>query len=87
MVTKKNCSTRDINEAAYLKFHGIPINLELINNLVVFTTPISDELYRLIDAYNQNDPVPILDYAAILRSLRAQMFAIKAIGAEGRDHA
>ena len=77
MLTKKNWSTRDLQEAAYLKFRGIPINLELINSLVVFTAPLSDELYRLITAYNMDDAVPVMTYSAAIRALKAQMFALK----------
>ncbi len=73
----KNWTTRDINEAAYLKFRGIPINLQPVNNLIIFEAPPSDELYRLITAYNMDDAVPVLTYSAAIRALKAKMFALK----------
>jgi len=82
MDTQRKYRTRDINEAAYLKFRGIPIDLEPNNNLIVFVAPPSDELYRLIIAYNMDDAVPVLTYSATIRALKARMFALKG-GARG----
>jgi hypothetical protein len=68
-------SSFDIHPAAYLAFRGIPITIENISGRSIFTAPLSDELYRLISAYNQNDPVPIIEYVGVLRSLKARMYA------------
>ncbi len=77
MKTQEEWSTRDLNEAAYLKFRGIPISLKPINSLIVFAAPPSDELFRLVAAYNSDDAVPVLSYSAAIRALKAQMFALK----------
>jgi len=75
--TLSKWSSFDIHPAAYLEFRGIPITIENISGRAVFTAPLSDELYRLISAYNQNDPIPIIDYVGILRSLKARMYAAR----------
>ncbi len=80
MKTKKQWHTRNINEAAYLKYRGIPINLELSNNnLIIFTAPISDELLSLLSAFNTNDSVPVLSYSDTIRTLKSEMYRLKEI--------
>jgi len=80
--TNQKFSTLEIHLAAYLLYRGIPIALESASGRIIFTAPQSEEIYRLISAYNQNDPVPIIDYVGILRSLKAQMFAARASKSE-----
>jgi len=80
--TKSQWSSLDIHTAAYLEFRGIAITLESISGRIVFTADHTDELYRLLAAFNQNDPVPIIDYIATLRSMKARMFAARASRSE-----
>ena len=79
MQTQKNWTSLDINLAAYLSYRGIPIDLDNVNGRVIFTSPQSDELYRLTSAYNQNDSVPVLDYVQTMRILKSRMMSMKAL--------
>jgi hypothetical protein len=72
---KNSWSTLDIHTAAYLEYRGIPVTLENINGRVIFTAAASNELYCLLSAFNENDPVPIIDYVSTLRVLKARMFS------------
>lgn len=76
--TQSKWTSFDIHPAAYLEYRGIPITIENISGRSVFTAPLSGELYQLVSAYNQNDPVPVIDYVGILRSLKARMYAARA---------
>lgn len=67
----------DINLAAYLSFRGLRVDLKNLHGRIVFVAPASDELYTLVDAYNQNDLIPVADYVASLRTLRAKMYSLR----------
>ncbi|MEO5357140.1 MAG: DUF5659 domain-containing protein [Nitrospirae bacterium YQR-1] len=70
----------DINLSAYLNCRGI--KPELIphgsTGHIAFNFPVSDETYKVVGDYNDNKPVPVLDFVNSLRSLKAQMMALKA---------
>lgn len=82
--TNQKFSTLDLHIAAYLEYRGIPITLESINGRVIFTAPQSDELYQLLSAFNENDPIPIIDFVGTLRSMKARMYAARAPRSEVR---
>lgn len=63
----------DINLASFLKLHNIPINLHKVSGRVVFEIPATDESYRLMEAYQANPPVNVLDFVSVLRELRGRM--------------
>jgi hypothetical protein len=63
----------DIYPAAYLEFHNIHLNLTKQGTRVVFEAPANDGTYRLLREYQDNNPIPLLDYVAVLRRLRARM--------------
>ena len=77
MSPHKPWSTLDINLAAYLSYRGIPIDLENLNGRVIFTAMQSDELFCLTQAYNSNDPVPVLDFVSMIKILKSRMITIK----------
>ncbi len=81
---QKRWTSLDINLAAYLNFRGIPIELENLSGRVIFAAHQSDELYRLLDAYNQNDAVPVLDFVSSLKILKSRMISAKGNGHEHR---
>lgn len=67
----------DVHLAAFLELHGIPAQLENQNGKIIFNFPVSDDIYRLANAYNSNTPVKIADYIAALKILKAKMYTLR----------
>jgi len=65
----------DINVAAYLKLHKISVDLHKTGSRVVFEIPATDDAYRLMELYQENPPVNVLDFVSVLRELRGQMMS------------
>lgn len=63
----------DIYPAAFLEYHHIQLNLTKQGSRVVFEVPANEETYRLLREYQDNNLIPLLDYVAVLRRLRARM--------------
>ena len=72
--TEKKWTTIDISLGNYLIYRGVQVDLEVIDGRVIFTAQLSDVLYRLLNAYNQNDSIPVLDYTTMLKILRSHMW-------------
>ncbi len=77
MTERKTLKELDINKATFYALYGIDPILESINGRVVFTFPICDDLYRLMDNYNSNVSVPVLDFVTQLKALRGQMLTLR----------
>ena len=63
----------DIYPAAFLEFHHIQLNLTKQGTRVVFEAPATEETYKFLREYQDNNLIPLLDYVAVLRRLRARM--------------
>ncbi|KAF0218568.1 MAG: hypothetical protein FD174_2868 [Geobacteraceae bacterium] len=70
-------STLDLYTAAYLTLAGISPALTLTNGRVAFQFPVTPDLYRNLDRFNRNEPVPCLDFTTELKTLRARMLAAR----------
>lgn len=77
MKKKKIFSTLDLYLSAFLSQCGIPPELSITNNRVIFQFPISDELYKLITNYNSNVSVPVAEFVTRIKTLRGQMLTMK----------
>lgn len=75
--TTKVLSLLDIHLASWLSLHGIEPILENRNGKVVFLFEASDNLYRLINQFNSNEPIPIGDYVTRLKTLRGKMLSAR----------
>jgi hypothetical protein len=76
----------DIYPAAFLEFHNIKLNLIKQGSRVVFEVPAAEETYQLLREYQDNNLIPLLDYVAILRRLRARMLEARdGNGRRGRE--
>jgi len=73
----KTFSTLDLYIAAFLTLNNLEVKLESKNRKVVFTFPISNELYRLLNQYNSNDDVPVADFVTTIKTLRGQMLSMR----------
>ncbi|MEE9913198.1 MAG: hypothetical protein K4571_15910 [Deltaproteobacteria bacterium] len=67
----------DIHQAAFLTLHEITPTFTKSGTRVVFEFDITTGVRKLLDQYNQNPIVPLLDYVTHLRRLRSQMLAIR----------
>jgi hypothetical protein len=63
----------DIHQAAFLEFKGTPPVLTKQGSRVVFEVPATEHTYALLRGYQDNPSIPLLDYVAVLRRLRARM--------------
>lgn len=69
--------TIDVWLASFLSLHEQTPSLELKNNRVIFCFPQSDELYKLISKFNANTSVPVANFAAEVKTLKARMFQVR----------
>ena len=67
----------DIHQAAFLSLNNIPPSFVKSGTRVVFQFNATREVTKLLDIYNQNPNVPLLDFVSHLRQLRAQMLALR----------
>ncbi len=74
---EKKWTGLDVYLASYLIYRGIPVELETVRERVIFVAAETDEVLRLVSAYNQNDPVGVADYASALKMVKARMYAAR----------
>lgn len=63
----------DIHQAAFVEYQGTELVLTRQGTRVVFEAPATEKTYRLLREYQENNLIPLLDYVAVLRRLRARM--------------
>lgn len=78
MEKQRNFTVTDLYLACYLQINGIPPEFQILHGRVIFSFPATDELYKLVNAYNSGATAPVLDYITVLKNLRAQMHNVKA---------
>lgn len=76
-IKKRDFGILDIYLAAFLSIHGIKPELKIANNRVTFNFPVTDELYRIMYAYNSNEPTPVADFVTSIKTLRGQMLTMR----------
>lgn len=77
MTETKTLSTLDLYMASFLAFHGIEPLLETTNSRVVFTFPVTDELYRLLARFNSNENIPVTSFVTTVKMLRGRMLSMR----------
>ncbi len=82
MANAKRLPLYDIHQAAFLEFKGTPSLLTRQGSRVVFEVPATDATYTLLRGYQDNPSIPLLDYIAVLRRLRARMLEVR----DGNDN-
>jgi hypothetical protein len=73
MKNKECLPLYDIHQAAFLEFHHIQLKLTKQGSRIVFEVPANEKTYELLRGYQGNPPIPLLDFVAVLRRLRARM--------------
>jgi hypothetical protein len=73
----KRFTTLDLGLSSFISTHGIPPTIEVTNKRAIFVFPASDEVYKLVLAYNMNTPTPILDYLTSYKNLRSEMLTAR----------
>jgi hypothetical protein len=79
--TTSQIPIHDINLSAFLAHRGVEPELLKEGSRVVFCFPNDETTYSLMQLYNRNPPVSVLDYVGHLRRLRAQMLSMRDRGA------
>jgi hypothetical protein len=67
----------DINLAAFLVLNGIHPKLTKQGSRVIFEFPGTSETYKIMEQYNRNPAVPVLDFVSALRRTRSQMLSLR----------
>lgn len=67
----------DIHTASFLELNNIFPELTLQGTRVVFNFEPSDTLYKLLRDYQNNPPIPILDFVNTLRRMRSRMLSMR----------
>lgn len=83
---EKKISTLDLHLIAFLEAKGYPAILEFKNNRVVGSFPRCDEIYSLMEQFNDNAAIGCIDYSTKLRTLKARMFALKQAKSNGGNY-
>ena len=77
MAKTKAFGAMDIYLASFLSLHDQDVTLEMQNGKVVFTLEASDSLYRLMNQFNSNVQIPVLNYTTAIKTLRGKMLSRK----------
>jgi hypothetical protein len=75
MVSKVNLV--DLYSSAYLIIKHLEPQLEVKNGKVIFSFEGSDEVYRLLNEFNSDVPVPVSQFVAAVKTLRGRMLSLK----------
>ena len=67
----------DIHQAAFLEMHGHKPCLTKSGTRIAFEFPNSPPVLSLLQQYNENPVVKVVDYVSHLRQLRAQMYSAR----------
>jgi hypothetical protein len=67
----------DIYSSAYADYKGIPPDLVRENRRVIFLLPDSPRTYQILNEFNNNPKIPLLDFLTHLKKLRAQMISLR----------
>jgi len=73
-VMENDFVTNDLWLSSYLFYRGIIPILENRKGRIVFLFPPSDTLYKLLNAFNNGDLLPLSEYIDIYKSLKVKMF-------------
>lgn len=76
-IEPKSLATLDLYLSSFLTLHGITPELKLNNGRVTFNFPVNDDLYRLANSYNSNEPIPVADFVTAIKTLRGQMLTMR----------
>ena len=74
---KQKMPIMDIYLASYSVLNGITPELALQGTRITFDFPATDKVYKIARDFNNNPPVPLLDFVSSVRQLRSQMIALK----------
>ncbi len=70
-------TTLDAYQAGYLILKGHTPKLINQNNKVVFTFPVTENLYKNLSDYNNGDLVEALRLATTIKELKGRIFSLK----------
>ena len=65
------------NQKAWLDVHGIPGGYEDHAGVVIMFAPRTEEVLRLIDDFNSNASVPVIDFITALQAVRQKIHTMR----------
>ncbi len=77
MDTEKDLPFTNPNLGAYLAAKKIPLRLEPYGSFVLIIAPKNDEVYQLMDEFNKNGSVSVLDFVNELQILKQKIYAMR----------
>lgn len=86
MGNKELISTLQPELAAFLETFGIHIIIEPRGGRSVFFFPRTDEVYCLMEEFNNNKAVPVTDFISRLKVLKAKMYSVRTASENGITH-
>ena len=78
----------DLNKVAFYENNGLESEVvpDSFSSRVGFRVPANNLYFELTERWNNNDPIPCLDFANEIRKLRARMLAAKTENGQGRNY-
>jgi|TARA_B100001964_G_scaffold153245_1_gene168554 hypothetical protein len=77
MKKKTDFTTMDIYLSAFLTLSGINPKLKVNQGKVVFSFPSSNDLCQLMENFNTNVAVPVVDFTTMVKALRGRMLSMR----------
>lgn len=65
------------NLAAFYLLNNIPVEFEPHDGLVYFSAPKTDEVYKLAALFNQDSPVPVIQFITALQGVKQKIYALR----------
>ena len=74
---RKKFTTLDLSLAAYLQANEIEFTLEDRKGRKVFVADADDKLYRLLNDFNSNGFIGVIDFVTAQKILKQRLYAAK----------
>lgn len=70
-------TTLDIYLASFLFLNNLQPTLEARGGKVLFAFAATSDLYRTMNKFNENAPVPVADFVTVVKVLRGKMLTMR----------
>ncbi len=67
----------NINLAAFLYFNKVPLTYSPHGTFIIIQAPKTDEVYKLAASFNNNVPVPVIDYISALQIVKQKIYSLR----------
>jgi hypothetical protein len=84
MAEKRTIDLLDLYLSSFLSLNGISPKLEVKSGKVHFVFDADDRIYHLMNLFNWNVEVPIVDFVTTVKTLRGKMLTLKESNGNGK---